>query len=186
MAFYPYNYLLFGLLCNIGGIGALFYSWKSKLELKALAKILGWSLVVAAALVWVGLSGWEFGLLYAITLPSFSALLYICLNAEIKPRKIKTADYQPAVAPSPKAVFQLFGKLFLILPFGLTTSALVSFGLSTIFVSSELNQMVSAICILPLVWGGFGYWIMVDRFFIRPILIQTSLMIISLVSVYSG
>ena len=88
MAFYPYNYFLFGLICNFGGIGALFYSWKSTLQLKELTTILGWSLIIAAALNWIGLSGWEFGLLYAITLPSFSALLCIGLSAEIKNRKV--------------------------------------------------------------------------------------------------
>lgn len=87
MAFYPYNYLLFGLICNFGGIGALFYSWKSTLQLKELTALLGWSLIMAAALNWIGLSGGGFGLLYAITLPSLSALLCVGLSAGIKNRR---------------------------------------------------------------------------------------------------
>lgn len=183
MAFYPYNYFLFGLICNFGGIGALFYSWKSTLQLKELTTILGWSLIIAAALNWIDLSGWEFGLLYAITLPSFSALLYVGLSAEIKNRKVKVAVYKSMSLPSSEPVLRLFGKLFLMLPFSLTASVAVSYGLSILLVSSEINQLVLAICVLPVIWGSFYYWIIASRTAIRPVLTQASLAILSLILV---
>lgn len=151
------------------GTGILYFSWKSKVQLKESFTVVGWSFLVAALFCWIEFNGWEFGTLYAITLPSLAALLYVSYNAEINNSSVSSADFEPIRRPCSQLILRFVGKLFLILPFALIASIFVSYGVSILTLQSELNQMVMAICTLPIVWGLFAYWLLADTKVIRPI-----------------
>lgn len=128
-----------------------------------------------ALFCWVELSGWEFGLLYAITLPTLSALIYVGFNAELNNSSVSSPEYKLILLPSGRLVLSFLGKLILVLPFALTASILASYGSSILLVQSELNQMIMAICILPIIWGLFAYWLLADTKIFRPIVAQVCL-----------
>ncbi|MCG8414432.1 MAG: hypothetical protein MI746_09470 [Pseudomonadales bacterium] len=175
MTFTKASYLIVGTLCTIGGAGVLYFSWKSKIQLKESFNVLGWSLLVAALFSWTGLNGWEFGTLYAITLPSLAALLYVSYNAELNGSSVAAPSFKPIKKPTGRQALSFIGKLLLILPFALTASIFVSYGVSILAVQSELNQLVMAICILPIIWGFFAYWLLADTRLVRPVASQIGL-----------
>ena len=81
-------YLIAGLLCTLGGPGILYFSWKYKPALKASFTGVGWLLIGLSVFCWSALEGWEFGLIYGITLRSLSAFTFVVLNARVNEASI--------------------------------------------------------------------------------------------------
>lgn len=48
----------------------------------------GWVFIGLAVFCWSALEGWEFGLIYGITLPSLSAFTFVVLNARVNEASI--------------------------------------------------------------------------------------------------
>ena len=80
--------LLVRSLCMLGGLGILYYSRIYKLTLKASFTGVGWLLIGLAVFCWSALEGWEFGLIYGATLPSWSAFTFVVLNAWVNEASI--------------------------------------------------------------------------------------------------
>ena len=173
-------YLLAGSLCTLGGPGILYYSWKYKPALKALFTGVGWLLLGLAVFCWSALEGWEFGLIYGITLPSLSAFTFVVLNARVNDASIDELQFISVNKPSVQTLLQFTGMTLIVLPFALATSASISYALSTLMIDSALNQLVLAICFLPVLWGLFAFWIVADTILARPVASQIALTILSL------
>lgn len=177
------GYIALGNICTLMGTGILYFSWKLKPQLKETFTIAGWCLLVTAMLFWIELTGWEFGTIYAFTLPSLAALIYVVFNTEINGSKSQEASFQSISLPARRQLVGFIVRLFLILPFALAASVFVSYGLSIVLVASELNQLVLAICILPVIWGLFAYWLLADTRIVRPIASQLGLSLIFMIPV---
>jgi len=173
-------YLLAGSLCTLGGPGILYYSWKYKPALKASFTGFGWLLIGLAVFCWSALEGWEFGLIYGITLPSLAAFTFIVLNARVHDASINEMQFISVTKPSIQILLRFTGMALIVLPFALATSASISYGLSTLMIDSALNQLVLAICFLPILWGLFAFWIVADTTLTRPVASQIALTILSL------
>lgn len=163
-------FLLLGTLSTLVGLGMIFLSWKSRIQLKDTFTSVGWLLLVLALIAWIGLSGWEFGLIYGLTLPSLAALLLVGFNAESNNSGMSNLPRMQLATPSQRAVLKTVFRVLLIVPFALVTSVFISYTLGVLLLEVELNQMVLAICVLPVIWGVFAWWLLADTRRLRPIL----------------
>lgn len=175
--------LLLGMVCTMGGVAAVYYSWKKHPQLKEAFLIAGWSLLLIAGLVWAEMDGWEFGSIYAITIPSLIALLFVTSNADYR-QLASAAISRKSLAPLSTWQFAKHLKIFgLTVPFAMITSIFVSIGVSTLLPTSTLNQMVFAVCFFPFMWGLASSWLLTDSQLMRPILALAGLAALSLIPV---
>ncbi len=170
---------LFSLTYSIIGMSFLFIAWKSWVRLKDTYSITGWALLCLAAWSWSVFDGWVFGLIYFIAVIPPLAFVIAVLNAE--PRGT-TAAWPPVTSlgrPGWRAALGHLGRFSLIVPFALLASVLPSIGLGFLLPMGELNQMVFAVCALPLIWGAAGCFIAASP---RPVLPSAVLILLSAVS----
>ena len=114
----------------------LYYSWKYKPALKASFTGVGLLLIGLAVFCWSALEGWEFGLIYGITLPSLSAFTFVVLNARVNDASIDELQFISVNKPSVQILLQFTGMALIVLPFALATSASISYGLFRLMIAS--------------------------------------------------
>ncbi len=175
--------LLLGLICSVAGVAAVFYSWKKHPLLREAFLIAGWSLLLIAGLVWAELDGWEFGSIYAITVPSLIALLFVTSNADYRQLANPTILRKPLTPISNWQFAKHLKILSLAVPYAMITSIFISIGVSTLLPTSTLNQMVFAVCFFPFMWGLASSWLLTDSQLMRPLLTLGILAVVSLIPV---
>jgi len=171
-------------LTTMAGMSLLYFIWKSEVMFKEGFIIASLASLWVAGLFWTQLSGWEFGTIYALTLPSIAALILVASNVEFK-KESTIKDRTSAISPpSFESTLGVLAKLFLLLPFSLVASIFVSYGLGMLVAEFELNQMVFAICVLPVFWGAFGYWVLSDKRTLRPVLAISGITVFSVLPIF--
>lgn len=178
--------LFLGLACATLGVGLLYLSWKSRVQLKEAYCVTGWLLILNSNFYWVFLTGWEFGLIYGITVPSFLALAIAAINGEKKTNVMRVLRRNSVRLPSVKTFLRFLRQFFLVVPFALAASVTVSFGIGNLLPATSLNQMVFMVIVMPILWGLFSYWSIADTRTIRPVLSLLGLSAMTLLPLTQG
>ncbi len=178
--YFPY---ITSLACTVAGMAFIFVAWKSRIQLKDAYSLTGWVLLLYSAFALSALDGWVFGLVYLITAVPLAAFFIAVLNAESKSPAVWPANV-PFTRPRLRSTLGHVGRFSLIVPFALFTSILPSIGLGFLLPMSELNQMVFAVCAMPLVWGVAASVIAASERPLAPATVVLLLSAVSLIPIY--
>lgn len=155
--------------CTVSAVALLYRSWSRRPEGSRVAVATGWLLLAVAAAWWIALDGWEFGTIYAITVPSLAAAGVLCLVADRRPGRVRNAPHTPMARASWRAVRANLFTFLLVFPFGVVASTLVTSAVGLLLPFGELDQLAFIVCAVPVVWGLVAFWLTMDVRRRRPI-----------------
>lgn len=168
MTFEQIAFPFLGIFSTLLGLGLIYLAWKSRVQLQDTFTFVGWLLLVFTTAIWITLSGWEFGLIYGLTIPSLLALVIVAFNLESRRTANSNLSRVSIGLPTTRSVLKATSDFLLAVPFALVASVIVSYSLGVFLVEIEVNQMVLAICLLPFIWGVFAWWLLADISRLRP------------------
>jgi hypothetical protein len=168
--------------CTGSGIALLYRSWLRRPQGSRPAAA-GWLLLVVAAAWWIALDGWEFGLIYSITVPSLAAGIALWIVADRRPGRVAPAVHLAISRPSWSAVRENLVTFFLVVPFGVMASTLVTTAAGLLLPFGDLDQVVFIVCAVPVVWGVVACWLTIDAHRLRPVLSLAALSGASLLTI---
>lgn len=132
--------------------------WRKSSSLKAALLLSGWILFLLGGLYWVDIKGWEYGLVYHLSIASLTAWALVAINAEYKPpitakAKLKHNDNSPQRPLITTAKFLLAG------PISGLAACIVLLAFSELLPVNQINQLVITGIGFPFLWGALAVWI---------------------------
>lgn len=156
-----------GALLSIVTVALLFAAWRCGSRAWAAAAVV---LLVAAIVTWCAAAGVEFGLVYALTLPSLAAFAVV---AAANSRRGDAPGSAPAArrlpAPTAAGTASAVGRTLLVLPGAGIAAALGALAIGYLLHDNAADRLVTAGLLLPLLWGLAGYWLSAARRIARPL-----------------
>lgn len=174
---------ILAVVCATVGITLLYRSWSRRPRMSRMVPTAGWALLLIAAACWIAVDGWEFGMVYAITVPSIPAGLLLWLVSDRRPGRVDGTQRRPLARPSWSAVRTNLVTLLLVVVLGVVASTLITSAVGLLLPFGELDRMVFIVCVMPVVWGLTAFWLTVDARRLRPIVSLIALSGLSLLSI---
>ncbi|AKH67751.1 hypothetical protein IMCC21906_00056 [Spongiibacter sp. IMCC21906] len=163
--------LVFSALClSALAMVCLYLSWQNRSATQAWLMPTGWLFSVAAAVVWITLSGIEFGLAYGFLIVPLMAWLAVIYNLEIKRKKQRIAENINFVVPNSRTLFRHFALFLIAFPLSAIAATYATTGLISLLPWSAVNSMVFIVFAAPVLWGLAAYWVCADPNRFRPAL----------------
>lgn len=159
----------FALTINLLGIATLYYSWKNKQRNKQLFSNFSWILLFVALLLWCEFSGWEFGIVYCLTISALIAWIFILYNRQQRPSRDR---HQPQQFQRLQFVQigHIFAKVLVVGPFAMLIFSTLSLSLIKWAPGSYANRLVFACFLWCLLWALFSCWVSATKKLFNPIL----------------
>ncbi|MFT6897114.1 MAG: hypothetical protein ACJA13_001520 [Paraglaciecola sp.] len=141
------------------GVVIVFRHWHHARRRKALILLLGWSMIASGVIPFCYAAGAEFGIIYWLCSLAIAPWLITIFNLVRK--GALQVDKRPC-QPLPLNI-KSWGKhlvvFLLVVPLAGVSAILTSVLLTSYYPASRVNTMVSAVYIMPLVWGAAAYWL---------------------------
>jgi Ca2+/H+ antiporter len=163
---------------TLAGMSLLFGSWDRRLQARRWAVAAGWASLAISVYFWSRTQGPEFGATIAVLAPALVAWLLAARGAEIRskgnrPRsqrsKSDVLEQQQEVA-SPRSWIRHVMLFVVTVPLSAAAAAIVSVAVATWLPWIDLNEMVFALIVMPILWGSAAYWAVADPQPLRPAL----------------
>ncbi|MBC3765585.1 hypothetical protein [Neptunicella marina] len=167
-------YLLATLL-SLATVSGFYLSWKQQAS-RALWLSIG--LLVVSCIGWSYAAGWEYGLVYALCIPSMLVWLFIWQQRKSLGVN-KAIPHSPAAKVSAKLAASHMGRLLVVLIIQALISLLLTLVFCYLLPLEDVNRMALGIVLLPLVWALLSYQLLQSRFYWRSLSIQ---MVVGLLS----
>ena len=152
--------LAVSLLISLSGLGCLFYSWKRQ-PASAIYRAAGWVLLTGSFYLWGRTLGFEFGSIFFFAVPALAAWIVIIVNMSGFARA-----EQRVLAKATGLALKLGGMdmflFFMIVPVCGLSSLLSSLAIAVLLPVSRVNQMATAVVLLPLIWGTLASWVVMS------------------------
>lgn len=161
---------LFALCVSVLAIACLYLSWQQRSHKNPWLMPTGWCLTVVAALLWIQLSGVEFGLVYAFLVAPLVAWLAVIYNLEIKRKKQRIAENINFVVPNSRTLLRHFALFLIAFPLSAISATYATTGVISLLPWSLVNSMVFIVFAAPVMWGMAAYWVCADPNRFRPAL----------------
>ena len=138
---------------TIAALGIIYKSWRVQAPAFLYLGLVVWLL---SAVCWSYAQGWEFGVLYALCIPSILVWPFIAFNQTYLP--------QPQNTPQPRrfdfsrgTVLKNVANYIVVLVGLLVVSVLLTLGICALLPFSIAGQLATATVILPILWGLIVY-----------------------------
>jgi hypothetical protein len=145
------------LFLSLAGVALVYRGWRDG---QGRFSVPGWLCLWLAVPLWALTSGWEFGLIYALTLPSVLALAVVAL---VSRRREVAATAPSASRRLPLPALSALGRAglwtLLVLPVAGLASGLLALALAYVVAGSADNRIALAGVLLPVLWGSLAYWL---------------------------
>ncbi len=167
-------YGVIGTLLAGAGVSCLYASWKNLFSGNRWLVPAGWFVLLVATAFWVMASGAEFGISVSLLVIPLIAWGVMLLKADIRPQRAQRPqeewDLGRASLPDMNALLR-HGGLFLasVLLAG-AAAILTSVALVMLLPWTKVNAMVTAVILVPVLWGLASYWVCADTNRYRPVL----------------
>ncbi len=160
-----------GIVAGGAGILCLFTAWRRLVPLRRWVVVLGWSLLLASMIFWVGAAGAEFGVIFSLLAISLLGWGAVVINHEVRFRKRKEQSTGTVVWPRGHTVAQNIALFAIVVPLAAAASTLITVAFVRLLPWQALNQFVLALFLMPVVWGCAACWVCADRRMLRPTLV---------------
>ena len=144
---------------TLAAVATVYKSWRAQTSPMLYAGLVLW---LVATICWSFAQGWEFGVLYALCIPSLIVWPFIALNQTQLPA--------PQNSPAPrkfdfsrKTVVGNAVNYFVILVFLLVVSVLSTLGFCALLPFSMAGKLGAGIVLLPIFWGLMVYHYLVTQ-----------------------
>ncbi|HTF84987.1 MAG TPA: hypothetical protein VL987_10445, partial [Cellvibrio sp.] len=146
-------YGVIGTLLAGAGVSCLYASWKNLFGGNRWLVPAGWFVLLVATAFWVMASGAEFGISVSLLVIPLIAWGVMLLKADIRPQRAQEWDLGRASLPDMNALLR-HGGLFLasVLLAG-AAAILSSVALVMLLPWTKVNAMVTAVILVPVLWG---------------------------------
>ncbi|MFW6094209.1 MAG: hypothetical protein ACODAC_09570 [Pseudomonadota bacterium] len=154
------------VVAGFGAVACAFAAWRNQRRQRpgALAAL---ALLALSGWLWVAAAGAEFGITLALLVTPVLALGFVAANRTRRPRRGSGTG-----AAKPNGTSQAWPRhllLFLVAgPAAGLASALVAVAASLLLPVAPVNAMIAVIIVMPVLWGGAGYWVCADPMLLRP------------------
>jgi hypothetical protein len=156
-------------------IGLLYASWLERLSSRAIATATGWSLLALSMYFWVRSAGVEFGTVFGLILPALFAWVLLLLSIDRRNRKGRDERIVINAWPRFRAVLRNLGMFVMTVPLLGAVSAVCSVAFATLIPIDDINRIVLAVFLMPVLWGGLAFWACADSKPLRPLAAVTGL-----------
>tara|TARA_Y100001970_G_scaffold3924_1_gene4518 strand:+ start:6332 stop:6883 length:552 start_codon:yes stop_codon:yes gene_type:complete len=156
------NFLSIALALSAIGILLLFQAWKKNHLIGYYDSLIGWALNFLAIYFWSTAVGWEFGSVYAFTVPSIVAIVFVAANREPRSPKKISVTRSGLKAPTPGKLIAFLRTFFLVTVLAGTAGLLSSAAISSLLSKELLNNLVFGVFLMPVLWGAYAYWVSSD------------------------
>lgn len=160
--------MVLSILAAACGIGALYASWRGCLRRKAAVNLAGWVMIGISVMLWMRVTGVEFGLVIAFLVLPLLAWVAVLVNTEV--RAVKAARIQPADSGvrSVPAVMRHLALLVGTVPVAALASALLAMTLAQLLPLDVVDRMAFGVLAVPVLWGLLAWWMSIDARPLRP------------------
>ncbi len=138
---------------TLAALGVIYKSWRAQASTYLYLGLVVW---LIAAVCWSYAQGWEFGVLYALCIPSILVWPFIAANQTHLP--------QPKNVPQPRSfdfsrrtVLGNIANYIVVLIVLLVVSVLLTLGLCALLPFSIAGKLATGIVLLPILWGLIVY-----------------------------
>ncbi len=169
------------------GLILLYVSWRGDWQhivLRRMAIAGGWLLQAAAAFFWIRAAGVEFGAIYAVLMPALLAWLLVLYNHELRNGNQRTVQKVRISIPDSGTISRHALQLVLTIPLAGAAAAFGSAAIAALLPWNPANDLVLALILMPVLWGGGAYWCCADAQPLRPALSLSILTLASLPLLY--
>ena len=144
---------------TLAAVATVYRSWRAQRLPMLYAGLALW---LVATICWSFAQGWEFGVLYALCIPSLLVWPFIALNQTHLPAPKNTPEPRKFDF-SRKTVLTNAFNYIVILVFLLVVSVLGTLGLCALFPFSIAGKLGAGIVLLPIFWGLMVYHYLVTQ-----------------------
>jgi hypothetical protein len=169
-------YAITGTAVAAAGVACLYGSWQDRIAARWRPVAVGWALLLASTWAWTHATGAEFGISLTLLLPTVLAWVLIARNAEVRspkatsrrPRRKADADLEPKAAADRRTLLAHLRLFIVSVPLAAIAATYVTIALCSLLPLTQVNQLVLALFVIPLVWGSAAYWAVADSRWLRP------------------
>ena len=156
-----------GAALSLATVALLFAAWRRGSGAWAAAAL---ALLLAAIVTWCAAAGVEFGLVYALTLPSLVAFAVIAtVNGRRGDAPVSAPAARRLSAPTAGGAVGAMGRAVLVVPGAGLAAALGALAIGYLLYDDAANRLGTAGLLLPLLWGLAGYWLSAARRLAPPL-----------------
>ena len=171
-------YAIAGTAVAAAGVACLYGSWQDRIASRWRPAAVGWALLLASTWAWMRATGAEFGISLTLLLPTVLAWLIIARNAEVRSPKARSnrtrrkvdTDVEPRAAADRRTLIAHLRLFIVSVPLAAIASTYVTIAFCSLLPLTQVNQLVLAVFVVPLVWGSAAYWAVADSRWLRPFL----------------
>ena len=150
------------------GISCLFFQWKNQTSFGLAFVLLGWGLLTVSIVPWAYSFGIEYGLVYALGVPS--CLVWALIAQQNQHKNAKTPHTKTENPPKElsfrlplkpihyRSILLNTGRIIVVLPFSMIVSLLITVFLVYLLPVNEDLQLLSALLVMPIIWSVFAIW----------------------------
>ncbi len=146
------------ILC-VAGMASVYATGRRYTPLRVSANVIGWGLITASLFLWVPISGREFAVVYAFLILPMVAWVFVVADPKkgngrtLSRTRKSVARLRSGVALHQSSLF------FAAVPLAAFTSTLVALETATWLPWSEVDQLVTGVLVMPVIWGLLSYWV---------------------------
>ena len=163
-------YGVIGTLLAGAGIGCLYASWKKLHGSRGWLVPAGWFILLVATAFWIMASGAEFGISFSLLVIPLIAWGVMLVKADIRPQRSQEWEAGQASLPGVKTLLRHGGLFVASVLLAGAAATLTSVALVVMLPWTTVNAMVTAVILVPVLWGLASYWVCADTKTFRPVL----------------
>ncbi len=151
------------------GVACLYLSWKGLSAVsKRITRIVALVFLYLSFYIFKELVGWEFALVFVAIIPVLFAWVLTFANRQIKNNK-KITNKVPAIDNKTGWLTRVkdIWRFIVAIPLALIISVLLCTVLAFYLPMGEINRVILATFLLPILWGGLCSWVLADGQFKR-------------------
>jgi hypothetical protein len=166
---------ILALSIGTAGIGLLYASWLGRLSSRAIATATGWMLLALSMYVWARSAGVEFGSVFGLIIPALLAWALILSSIDRRNRRARDERIVINAWPTFPAVLRNLGMFVVTVPLLGAVSAVCSVAFATLIPIGDIDRIVLAVFLMPVLWGALAFWACADSKPRRPLAVVTGL-----------
>lgn len=154
-------YAVIGTFLAALAVACLFWSWKGSSKSWLMAS--GWVFASLSLWAWVMASGAEFGVTLAFLVLPLIAWAMMLFNADVRQQRLQTYRQGALTAPRVQTLLYQVLLFILVVPVAGAAAVFTTTAFTLLLPVAKVNAVVTAVILIPIVWGLAAYWVCAAR-----------------------
>lgn len=154
-------YAVIGTFLAALAVACLFWSWKGSSKSWLMAS--GWVFASLSLWAWVMASGAEFGVTLAFLVLPVIAWAMMLFNADVRQQRLQAYRQGALTAPRVQTLLYQVLLFILVVPVAGAAAVFTTTAFTLLLPVAKVNAVVTAVILIPIVWGLAAYWVCAAR-----------------------